>query len=58
MKFIKAFNSKSVLDSTVSSIKHGDGAFVFGVSTTQGIEDLTIYDQMHPGTKLCEITTS
>ena len=49
MKFIKAFNSKSVLDSTVSSIKHGDGTFVFGVSTAQGVEDLTLYDQRHPG---------
>lgn len=49
MKFIKAFNSKSVLDSSVTSIKHGDGAFVFGVSTAQGVEDLTLYDQRHPG---------
>lgn len=44
MKFIKVFNSKSVLDSSVTSIKHGDGAFVFGVSTAQGVEDLTLYD--------------
>ncbi len=49
MKFIKVFNSKSVLDSSVTSIKHGDGAFVFGVSTAQGVEDLTLYDQRHPG---------
>ena len=49
MKFIKTFNSKSALDSSVTSIKHGDGAFAFGVSTAQGIENLTLYDQRHPG---------
>ena len=40
---------KSGLDSSVVSINHGDGAFVFGVKTTTGIEDVTIYDQRHPG---------
>lgn len=55
MKFIKAFNSKSALDSTVSSIKHGDGAFAFGVSTAQGVEDLTLYDQRHPVTNCLKL---
>ena len=49
MKYLKVFNDKSGLDSSVVSINHGDGAFVFGVKTTTGIEDVTIYDQRHPG---------
>ena len=49
MKYLNVFDNKSSLDSSVTSFKHGDGAFVFGVSTTQGIEDVTIYDQRHPG---------
>ena len=49
MKYLKVFNDKSALDSSVASINHGDGAFVFGVNTTTGIEDVTIYDQRHPG---------
>ena len=49
MKYLNVFNNKSALDSSVTSINHGDGAFVFGVETDQGIEDVTIYDQRHPG---------
>ena len=49
MKYLKVFNDKSALDSSVVSINHGDGAYVFGVKTTTGIEDVTIYDQRHPG---------
>ena len=49
MKYLKVFNDKSALDSSVTSINHGDGAFVFGVETAQCIEDVTIYDQRHPG---------
>ena len=49
MKYLKIFNDKSALDSSVVSINHGEGAFVFGVKTEQGIEDVTIYDQRHPG---------
>ena len=49
MKYLNVFDNKSALDSSVTSIKHGDGAFVFGVETDQGIEDVTIYDQRHPG---------
>ena len=49
MKYLNVFDNKSLLDSSVASIKHRDGAFVFGVTTAQGIEDVTIYDQRHPG---------
>ena len=49
MKYLNVFDNKSALDSSVTSINHGDGAFVFGVTTAQGIEDVTIYDQRHPG---------
>ena len=49
MKYLNVFDNKSALDSSVTSINHGDGAFVFGVETDQGIEDVTIYDQRHPG---------
>ena len=49
MKYLKVFDDKSALDSSVTSINHGDGAYVFGVETPQGIEDVTIYDQRHPG---------
>ena len=44
MKYLNVFDNKSALDSSVTSFKHGDGAFVFGVETPQGIEDVTIYD--------------
>ena len=49
MKYLNVFDDKSALDSSVTSINHGDGAYVFGVETDQGIEDVTIYDQRHPG---------
>ena len=49
MKYLNVFDDKSALDSSVTSFKHGDGAYVFGVTTAQGIEDVTIYDQRHPG---------
>ena len=49
MKYLNVFDNKSALDSSVTSINHGDGPFVFGVTTAQGIEDVTIYDQRHPG---------
>ena len=50
MKYLNVFDNKSALDSSVTSINHGDGPFVFGVTTAQGIQDVTIYDQRHPGT--------
>ena len=49
MKYLNVFDNKSALDSSVTSINHRDGAFVFGVTTAYGIEDVTIYDQRHPG---------
>ena len=55
MKYLKVFDDKSALDSSVTSFNHGDGAFVFGVKTTQGVEDVTIYDQRHPGANCPEV---
>ena len=55
MKYLNVFDNKSALDSSVTSFKHGDGAFVFGVKTAQGIEDVTIYDQRHPGSNCLKL---
>ena len=55
MKYLNVFDDKSALDSSVTSFKHGDGAFVFGVDTDQRIEDITIYDQRHPGANCIKI---
>ena len=55
MKYLKVFDDKSALDSSVTSLNHGDGAFLFGVKTDQGIEDVTIYDQRHPGANCPEV---
>ena len=55
MKYLNVFDDKSALDSSVASIKHRDGAFVFGVSTSKGIEDVTIYDQRHPGSNCLKL---
>ena len=55
MKYLNVFDNKSELDSSVTSFKHGDGAFLFGVKTTQGIEDVTIYDQRHPGSNCLKL---
>ena len=55
MKYLNVFDNKSALDSSVTSINHGDGAFVFGVETDQGIEDVTIYDQRHPGSNCLKL---
>lgn len=44
MKFIRKFSSDVEMNNAISQIKHGDGAYVFGVETAQGIEDVTIYD--------------
>lgn len=44
MKYLNLFDYKSALDSSVTSLNHGDGAYVFGVETEQRIEDITIYD--------------
>ena len=55
MKYLNVFDDKSALDSSVTSINHGDGAYVFGVETDQGIEDVTIYDQRHPGSNCLKL---
>ena len=55
MKYLNLFDDKSALDSSVTSLNHGDGAFLFGVKTDQGIEDVTIYDQRHPGANCPEV---
>ena len=55
MKYLNVFDDKSALDSSLTSINHGDGAFVFGVETDQGIEDVTIYDQRHPGSNCLKL---
>ena len=55
MKYLNVFDDKSALDSSVTSINHGDGAFVFGVEAGQGVVDVTIYDQRHPGPNCPEV---
>ena len=55
MKYLNVFDNKSALDSSITSFKHGDGAFVFGVTTAKGIEDVTIYDQRHPGSNCLKL---
>ena len=55
MKYLKLFKDKSELNSALTSIAHGDGAFVFGVKTDKGIQDVTIYDQRHPGVNCDEV---
>ena len=44
MKYLNVFDDTSALTSAITSINHGDGAYVFGIKTNQGIEDVTIYD--------------
>ena len=48
MKYFNVFDSKSELDLSVSLINHGDGAYVFEVKQTKGIEDVSIYGHRHP----------
>ena len=47
MKYFNVFDSKSELDLSVSLINHGDGAYVFEVKPTKGIDDVSIYGQRH-----------
>ena len=42
MKYLNVFDSKDLLDASVNAINHKDGAFVFGVKTESGIENITI----------------
>lgn len=49
MKFIKQFSSDTEMNNAISQIKHGDGAFLFGVSTTNGIKNVDFCNHIHPG---------
>ena len=49
MKFIKLFSSDTEMNNAISQIKHGDGAFLFGVSTTNGIKNVDFCNHIHPG---------
>ncbi len=49
MKFIKQFLSDTEMNNAISQIKHGDGAFLFGVSTTNGIKNVDFCNHIHPG---------
>lgn len=49
MKFIKQFSSDTEMNTAISQIKHKDGAFLFGVSTINGIKNICFCDQQHPG---------
>lgn len=48
MKFIKQFSSDTEMNDVISQIKHGDGAFLFGVSTANGIKNMDFCDHRHP----------
>lgn len=49
MKFIKQFSSETKMNNAISQIKHGDGAFLFEVSTANGIKNVNFCDHIHPG---------
>lgn len=49
MKYLNVFDSKDLLDASVNAINHKDGAFVFGVDTSTGMENITYDDERHPG---------
>ena len=49
MKFIRKFSSEVEMNDAISQIKHGDGAFLFGVSTANGIESMNFFNHIHPG---------
>lgn len=49
MKFIKQFSSDTEMNTAISQIKHKDGAFLFGVSTINGIKNIGFCDHIHPG---------
>lgn len=57
MKYLNVFDSKDLLDASVNAINHKDGAFVFGVKTESGIENITIYDERHPGANCFTVKT-
>ena len=49
MKFIRNFSSETEMNDAISQIKHGDGVFLFGVSTANGIESMNFCNNIHPG---------
>ena len=49
MKFIRKFSSDVEMNDAISQIKHSDGAFLFGVSTANGIESMNFCNHIHPG---------
>ena len=49
MKFIKQFSSETKMNNAISQIKHGDGAFLFEVSTANGIKNVNFFNHIHPG---------
>ena len=49
MKFIRNFSSETEMNDAISQIKHGDGVFLFGVSTANGIESMNFCNHIHPG---------
>ena len=49
MKFIKEFSSETLMNQEKDKIKHGDGVFLFGVSTANGIESMNFCNNIHPG---------
>ena len=49
MKFIRKFSSEVEMNDAISQIKHGDGVFLFGVSTANGIESMNFCNNIHPG---------
>lgn len=49
MKFIKQFSSDTEMNNAISQIKHGDGAFLFGVSIDNGIKNVDFCNHIHPG---------
>ena len=57
MKFIKQFSSDTEMNNAISQIKHGDGAFLFGVSTTNGIKNVDFCNHIHPGPNCLKLNT-
>ena len=55
MKFIRNFSSETEMNDAISQIKHGDGAYLFGVSTANGIESMNFCNHIHPGPNCPEV---
>ena len=48
MKFIKQFSSESDMNTAISQINHGDGAFLYYYN-----QSVKLIDQRHPGGANC-----